>query len=85
MPITCGEKQRGLNSRAALGATMGVLTGTPGLARLTMLDLPIARHFGVLYAQKTLMGGRKLIGRAASAGTGHPPALPYHGICERRH
>ena len=85
MPITCGEKQHGLNSRAALGATMGVLTGTPGFARLTTLDVRIARLFGVLYAQKTLMGGRKLIGRAAGAGTGHPPALPFHGICERPH
>lgn len=85
MPITCGEKQRCLNSRAALGATMRLLTGTPGLARLTTLDLRIARQLGVLHAQKTLMGGRKLIGRAASAGTSHPPALPFHGICERRH
>ena len=85
MPITCGEKQHGLNSRAALGATMGMLTGTPGLARLTTLDLCIALQYRVLYAQKTLMEGRKLIGRAASAGTGHPPALPFHGICERRH
>lgn len=77
MPITCGEKQRGLNSRAALGATMGVLTGTPGLARLTMLDLPIARQFGVLYAQKTLMEGRTLIGRAASVGNWLPPCLTF--------